>query len=182
MSRIVLITGGSRSGKSAHAQKLAESLPGPRTFIATCPVIDDEMQQRINLHRQARSAADWETLEEPVHLAAALRSTRLVPVVLVDCITLWINNLMYATEQNGGNLSESQITEHCREVIKACEESSGTIIFVTNEVGLGIVPDNAVARRYRDLVGRANQVIAAASDRVELAICGQVLTIKDCGK
>jgi adenosylcobinamide kinase/adenosylcobinamide-phosphate guanylyltransferase len=179
MSRIVLVTGGSRGGKSAYAQKLAESLPGPRTFMATCPVIDDEMRERVRKHRQARRSAQWQTIEEALDVAAALRRTKQQRVVLVDCVTLWVNNLMYEAERSGKTVSESQIVRHCRHVLAACREHPGTVIFVTNEVGMGIVPENALSRRYRDLVGRANQIIAAASDEVDLVVCGQVLKIKE---
>lgn len=178
MARIVLVTGGSRSGKSAHAQKLAESLPGPRTFVATCPAIDREMRERVRQHRRARRAAQWRTIEEPLDLPDALHRTKR-GVVLVDCVTLWINNLLYEAERSGKTVSESQIARHCRKVLATCREHPGTIIFVTNEVGMSIVPENALSRRYRDLVGRANQLIAAASDAVDLVVCGQVLKIKE---
>ena len=179
MARIILITGGSRSGKSAHAQCLAESLPGRRAFIATCPVIDDEMRERVSLHRAERRKSRWRTIEETLDLAGALRSAKPQRVVLVDCLTLWVNNLMYQAEQRGKTISESQIARHCREVLAACREHPGTVIFVTNEVGMGIVPENAISRRYRDLAGRTNQIIAAASHEVCLVVCGQSLEIKN---
>ena len=179
MSRIVLVTGGSRSGKSAYAQKIAESLAGPRTFVATCPVIDDEMRERIGRHRRAREGRNWRTIEEPLDIAGAIRRARRQRVVLVDCITLWVNNLLYAAEESGKSVSESQMVRHCRQVLAACREHPGTVIFVTNEVGMGIVPDNPLSRRYRDLVGRAGQILAAASDAVYLLVCGQALAIKE---
>ena len=101
MSKIILITGGSRSGKSAFAQRLAEALPGPRAFVATCPVIDPEMNDRIRRHQEARSLAEWQTFEEPLDLAAACRGAAALPVILVDCLTLWVNNVMYAAAQQG---------------------------------------------------------------------------------
>jgi adenosylcobinamide kinase / adenosylcobinamide-phosphate guanylyltransferase len=179
MSRIVLVTGGSRSGKSAHAQKVAESLPGPRTFVATCPLVDDEIRDRVRKHRRARDGKDWRTIEETLDVPAAILRTKRQKVVLVDCITLWVNNLMYEAERSGKTISESQMVRRCRQLLDACREHPGTIIFVTNEVGMSIVPDNALSRRYRDLVGRANQIIAAASDAVYLVVCGQVLAIKE---
>lgn len=179
MSRIILVTGGGRSGKSAHAQRIAESLSGPRAFVATCPVIDDELRERVRQHRRARSLKRWRTIEEPLDVAGAIRRALVQRVVLVDCVTLWVNNLLYEAERCGKTISESQMVRHCRQVIAACREHPGTVIFVSNEVGMGIVPENALSRRYRDLVGRANQVIAAASDSVYLMVCGQVLAIKE---
>jgi len=178
MARLLLVTGGSRSGKSAYAQQLAESLPGPRAFVATCPPLDDEMRVRVRRHRQARRGNQWRTIEEPIDLPAALRSAQRQRVVLVDCLTLWVNNLLYQAGQHGKIISESQMVRHCRQVLAACREHPGTVIFVTNEVGMSVVPENALARRYRDLVGRANQTIAAASDRVFLLVCGQPLELR----
>jgi len=177
MARIALVTGGCRSGKSAYAQGLAESLPGPRAYVATCPVLDEEMRQRIEKHRQARSAM-WQTIEEPVLLAEAIRSASAHAVVLADCLTLWINNLMYQAEQKGQDIGEDHVAGQCLTVLDACRSHAGTIIFVTNEVGMGIVPDNALARRYRDLVGRCNQTIAARADVVALVSCGIPLFLK----
>jgi len=178
MARLVLISGGCRSGKSAHAQMLAESLPGRRAYVATCPVIDAEMRRRIDRHQQARSARQWQTFEEPVDLPKALAAAAGFDVVLVDCLTLWVNNLMYEAEQQGAQVSEEQMTDRCQALLTACRAHRGTIILVTNEVGMGIVPDNAVARRYRDLAGRCNQVIAAGADVVTLVACGLPLTLK----
>jgi adenosylcobinamide kinase/adenosylcobinamide-phosphate guanylyltransferase len=177
MARVVLVTGGCRSGKSAYAQNLAESLPGRRAYVATCPVVDDEMRRRIEKHRQARSQL-WETFEEPLLLDGAIRSTAAFPVVLVDCLTLWVNNLMYRAQQQGQDTGEEQVAANCGQVLAACKDRAGTVIFVTNEVGMGIVPDNAPARRYRDLVGRCNQVMAAGADAVALVSCGIPLFLK----
>jgi len=178
MARVILVTGGCRSGKSAHALKLAESLPGRRAFLATCPVADEEMRQRILRHQRARAAANWQTLEEPVRLAEALASAEGVEVVLVDCLTLWVSNLMYQAEQLGREMDEDAVAERSREVLSACHKRDGAVLFVTNEVGLGVVPENALGRRFRDLVGRCNQTIAAGADTVTLVTCGVPLTLK----
>ncbi|MHB0911855.1 MAG: bifunctional adenosylcobinamide kinase/adenosylcobinamide-phosphate guanylyltransferase [Armatimonadota bacterium] len=172
MGRITLVTGGGRSGKSTYAQSLAESLPGRRAFVATCPVIDDEMDERIAKHKALRQG--WETIEEPVHLAEAL-STPGYGVFLVDCLTLWVNNLLYADE----SISEEKIAELCRGVLDACRRSEAETIFVTNEVGMGIVPGDPLSRRYRDLIGRANQVIAQEAESVVLVVCGISMKIKE---
>ena len=178
MARIILVTGGSRSGKSRHAQKLAESQDGLRAFIATCPVIDGEMRARVRKHQRARKSSDWHTIEETLDLASALLRSRDYAVVLVDCVTLWVNNVLYEAMQRGKTVSETQIARLCRQALDACGQHPGTIIFVTNEVGMSIVPDNQLSRRFRDLAGRANQIIAAASDQVYFLVCGQALVLK----
>ncbi len=182
MAKIILITGGSRSGKSAYAQKLAEALPGPRAYVATCPVIDPEMELRVKKHREARSAADWETIEEPVDLAGALSRTAAHRVVLVDCLTLWVNNLLYEAEGRGAIFTEEETAVRCREVIDVCGVFPGTVIFVTNELGMGIIPDNEPARRFRDCAGRCNQMLAAAAQTVTLVVAGLPLLLKSGGK
>jgi adenosylcobinamide kinase / adenosylcobinamide-phosphate guanylyltransferase len=180
-ARIHLVTGGCRSGKSAYALQLAEALPRSRVYVATAPVTDDEMRLRIEAHRRARSEHGWETIEEQTDLAGALGQARDHNVVLVDCVTLWINNLLYEADRNGRTLSESEVAEICDKALDAARTCRGTVVFVTNEVGQGIVPENAVARRYRDLVGRANQTIAARADVVTLVSCGIPLHLKVSG-
>ena len=149
-ARIHLVTGGCRSGKSAYAQQLAESLPQSRVFVATAPVTDDEMRGRIEAHRRARSAQGWDTLEEQTDLERALTQAREHNVVLVDCVTLWISNLLFEAEGKGRTLCESDVAQICHRTLDAARACRGTVIFVTNEVGYGIVPENALARRYRD--------------------------------
>ena len=178
MSKIVLVTGGSRSGKSAFAQKWAEALPGPRVFVATCPVIDLEMNERIRRHQEARSLRDWQTFEEPLDLADALRRAQDQPVVLIDCLTLWVNNVMYEAGQQGRVVSEAEIADRCGPILEAALQHDGTVLFVTNEVGLGLVPETPLGRCFRDLAGRVNQTIAAVCDEVFLVVCGQPLKIK----
>lgn len=178
MHQIILITGGGRSGKSAFAQSLAERLPDRRLFLATGAALDEEMALRIRAHQQARQAASWQTLEEPLKLAEAVRSSREYGVVLVDCLTLWINNLMHAAGQSGRELDEDEVARLCRDAAAACASHPGSVLLVTNEVGLGIVPDNALARRYRDFLGRCNQIFAAAAQTVVFMSCGIPLPLK----
>jgi adenosylcobinamide kinase/adenosylcobinamide-phosphate guanylyltransferase len=178
MGKILLVTGGSRSGKSEYAQRTAEAMPGPRAFIATCPVIDNEMQVRIRKHQDARHGRGWHTIEEPLNVEMAVCNAPGFQCLVVDCLTLWINNLMYEAETAGRMISETDISMRCHELIAACNVHPGTILFVTNEVGMGIVPENPASRLYRDLVGRCNQIIAGGSHRVVLLVSGQPLEIK----
>lgn len=172
MADIILVTGGSRSGKSSHAQKLAETLGGPRAYLATCPILDEEMAERCRKHQEARSAAAWDTIEEERDIAGVIRKDRTHSVILVDCLTLWVNNLMYAAEQEGKLLTEEDIATDCRLLLEACKAFSGTVIFVTNEVGMGIVPGNPASRRFRDLAGRCNQIMAASANDVIFMVSG----------
>jgi adenosylcobinamide kinase / adenosylcobinamide-phosphate guanylyltransferase len=178
MARIILITGGSRSGKSMHAQRIAEAITGTRTYIATCPVVDAEMEERIRKHKDARQAGGWQTIEETTDLADALTRAGGSRSILVDCLTLWVNNLMYDAELQKKEITEEEIVKRCRDVLDACDEISGTVIFVTNEVGMGIVPDNALSRLYRDIAGRCNQVMAERANDVIFMVSGMPLNIK----
>ena len=167
---LTLVTGGARSGKSAYAARLAASYGRPVLFVATAEARDDDMRRRVERHRASRPA-EWQTLEEPLSVAVALRAQRpqVQPVVLLDCVTLLVSNLLLA-----GRPVEPEI-----EALLAWQRaSSSTVIAVTNEVGLGIVPDNDLARRYRDELGLANQALAAAATNVVLLVAGLPLAIK----
>ncbi len=178
MGRLVLITGGARSGKSSLALTLAESSAGPRFFVATCPCIDQEMEERIRRHQQERAGRGWQVLEEEVALAQTVRACEPGAVVLVDCLTLWINNLMYLFEKSDKSFSDNDLDGHCQELLQAIADRPGTAICVTNEVGMGIVPEYPAARLYRDLVGRCNRLLAAAADEVIMVSCGLPLYLK----
>lgn len=190
MSAIILVTGGSRSGKSAFALRLAQSRPGPWTFVATCPAIDEEMARKIEVHRQERDAGAWTTIEEEIDLAGAIEragagarneqrtEARATGVIIVDCLTLWVNNLMYRASLAGREVTEPEVVGLTNTVVRAAESAPGTVIFVTNEVGLGIVPPDAPTRLYRNLVGRCGQAIAAAADAAVLVVCGIPITLK----
>lgn len=178
MARIALITGGCRSGKSGFAQRVAEGLPPVRLYVATAPVTDAEMAARIEAHRQARRERGWETLESPLDLESAFQAGRTYSVCLVDCLTLWVNNLLFEAQNRGEAFGEGQVHTRAAAMLDAAERCAAPVIFVTNEVGGGIVPENPLARLYRDLIGRLNQIVAARADWVALVACGLPLNLK----
>ncbi len=163
LAPVTLILGGARSGKSRHGEALVESQPGPCVYLATAEAGDAEMAARIAAHR-ARRGDRWTTVEVPLDLVGALgRETGPGQAVLVDCLTLWLSNLMGA----GRDVSRA-----CAALIAALPGLSGPIVFVSNEVGQGIVPDNAAARAFVDHAGRLHQDLAAAADRVIFMTAG----------
>lgn len=179
MANVILVTGGARSGKSAYSETLAKSFNGSRVYIATCPVMDEEMARRVERHQQQRKNDGWTTVEEERDLSGVIRQSIQYDTILVDCLTLWINNLMYYAERAGAAIAEDRMLEICTELKLACTAHPGNIIFVINEVGLGIVPDNAQARLFRDLSGRCSQEIARFAAKVVLVACGIPLVLKD---
>lgn len=178
MNKIVLVTGGCRSGKSRFAQQMAEAAGLQRLYIATAPALDVEMEERIKRHRQERSQRNWSTCEEALDLVRAFGEHTGFDAVLCDCLTLWVNNLLYQAEQQGDTFGEDDMARLAQAVVDAARQHSGTVIFVTNEVGLGIVPADAISRRFRDLAGRCNQVMAAAADEVYFVVSGIPMQIK----
>jgi len=167
---LTLITGGARAGKSAAALARARALGGEEvSFIATAEAADAEMAQRIRAHKSQRPAA-WETIEEPRDIAAALARSK-HDVVVLDCLTLLVSNLLLA----GG---EEAVRVGVEDLLSAWRKSGKTLIVVSNEVGTGIVPENPLARRYRDLLGWANQKVAAAAGEVVLLVAGLELRLK----
>ena len=171
-TKICFITGGARSGKSAFAENLAKDLAGKRAYIATAQALDPEMAAKIEKHRRDRDNV-WDTYEEPLAVAELLRklSSR-YEVVLIDCLTLWLSNVMAHTE------GDDAVTTRSLELAAAIADFGGSCIVVSNEVGLGIVPDNPLARKFRDLAGMLNQKIAQAADEVYFTASGIPVKIK----
>ncbi|MBW3095757.1 bifunctional adenosylcobinamide kinase/adenosylcobinamide-phosphate guanylyltransferase [Pseudohoeflea coraliihabitans] len=170
--KTTLVLGGARSGKSLFAEQLVAEHAGPRLYIATAQARDDEMQARIVQHRQRRGA-DWQTREVPLDLAAALDALSMAveapAAVLVDCLTLWLSNHM---------LAEHDIAAECGRLCTAIAAYRGPLVLVSSEVGLGIVPDNSLARDFRDHAGRLHQDIAALSGAVYFVAAGLPLKMK----
>ncbi|MCK0196567.1 bifunctional adenosylcobinamide kinase/adenosylcobinamide-phosphate guanylyltransferase [Ancylobacter sp. 6x-1] len=166
---LTLVLGGARSGKSRHAEHLIEAQPAPWCYLATAQAYDAEMTDRIALHRSRRGAG-WETIDAPHHLAAALRTVPPGRPVLIDCLTLWLANRM---------LAEADLDMEGAVLTTALLGHDGEIVIVSNEVGLSIVPENALARRFRDAQGRLNQRIAEIADRVLFMVAGLPMTVKD---
>ena len=164
---LTLVLGGARSGKSRYAEGLVTALPGPWTYVATGQAFDDEMRARIAQHRAER-VPGWLTVDAPVDLPGALAGAGSAPV-LVDCLTLWVSNLL---------LAGADVAAAVAELRAALRARAAATVLVSNEVGMGIVPDNALARAFRDAAGRLHQQVAADADRVVLVVAGLPLAVK----
>ena len=164
---IHLVLGGARSGKSRQAERIVTAFSAPFRYLATGQVLDDEMRERVTAHRQRRDER-WQTVEVPVRLAAALDDAGDRPV-LVDCLTLWLTNLL---------LGEHDVGQAVSGLMDALARRRAPTVLVGSEVGMGIVPENALARRFRDEAGLLHQRIASAADRVVLVVAGLPLVVK----
>ena len=171
-NNVTLVLGGCRSGKSGFALSLADRFGGAGIFMATCEPRDEEMRLRIRRHQKERSTA-WKTVETPLDLAEAIDEyDRSGQVTLVDCLTLWVSNLLLVS------MNEGFLHDKFRVLMEVLRTAKGPTILVSNEIGLGVVPDNAVARQFRDLVGELNQQIALQAAHVFLVTAGIPLAIK----
>ena len=172
LNETIFITGGARSGKSAFAERIAGERPGTRAYLATAQALDAEMVARIEHHRKRRGAA-WDTFEEPLAVAELIgKLSGRYEVLLLDCLTLWLSNVM-ARHENDGDVA-AQVDD----LTVAVRTFPGSAIVVSNEVGLGIGPDNPLARRFRDIAGFANQRLAREADAAYFIAAGIPMKIK----
>lgn len=173
-ARLYLVTGGARSGKSAFAHELALRLGQKRLFVATAQAFDPEMRERIERHQSERGAA-YRTLEEPRDLSSRLAEVEPFDVILIDCLTLWLSNLLLADTR------PEAIEEAVLAGVAAARLKAKHVILVSNEVGFGIVPPHPLGRLFRDLNGRLQQLLAAKADALYLAVMGRVLPLHQLG-
>ncbi|MFH0771677.1 MAG: bifunctional adenosylcobinamide kinase/adenosylcobinamide-phosphate guanylyltransferase [Candidatus Omnitrophota bacterium] len=172
MSRLILITGGARSGKSTYAQNLAKPLKGKIIYIATAEALDEEMKKRVSLHKKSRPK-DWLVIEEPLEVLSAVKKLPKERIVIIlDCLTLLISNLIFK------GLSDNKICANIKAIAEALKRKAEFSIVVTNEVGSGIVPGSALARRFRDIQGTANQIMGKCADEVYLLVSSIPVKIK----
>lgn len=165
---LTLLLGGARSGKSSHAESLVSALPPPWTYVATAQAFDAEMKERITLHRDRRDCR-WNTVDAPLDLAGAIRAIPAGTPLLIDCLTLWLSNQM---------LADHDVEAESSHLADLLARPCGPWFVVSNEVGLGIVPDNPLGRRFRDAQGRLNQKVAARADRVLFMVAGLPMQVK----
>jgi adenosylcobinamide kinase/adenosylcobinamide-phosphate guanylyltransferase len=168
MTSLTFVLGGARSGKSRYAEELIAYHPAPWHYVATAQALDDEMEERIAHHR-ARRDERWTTHDAPFDLVEMLAALPEGQPVLVDCLTLWLTNVM---------LAERDVEAQTHRLAAALAKPRGSLVIVANEVGLGIVPDNALARRFRDAAGRLNQMVAARADKVIFMVAGLPMAVK----
>ena len=179
MGKIILVTGGARSGKSSFAEKLALKIGGGRAaYIATAQIFDDEMNFRVKLHR-SRRGDNWTTFEAPFAAEEKILSAgKNFGAILFDCVTIYISNFLCAANLDDEKILCDELRGLIEKLIDAAKNSDAVTIFVSNEVGAGIVPENKLARRFRDLSGIANQMLAANSDKVFLTVAGLAVDVK----
>lgn len=170
---MTVLLGGAASGKSRAAAALAAGWGRPVTVLATAEALDEEMAERIARHRAERPAA-WTVIEEPIALAAAIERTAMDDALIVDCLTLWVSNMLA-----DGATSDDDVLAAAAAAAKACAARRAPTIVVSNEVGAGIVPMHTLARRYRDLLGRVNAAFAGAAGTVALMVAGRAVTLSD---
>jgi len=175
-TKLIFVTGGARSGKSAFALNLANSMGKRKCYLATAQALDSEMEERIARHKAERGL-DWDCVEEPLLVANKIEGIKgRYDVILFDCLTLWVSNIMHQAPNS--ELPTSNLHQAVAALISACKTSGSTVIVVSNEVGLGIVPDNSLARQFRDMAGTANQLFAEAADEAYFVVSGIPMRLK----
>ncbi len=177
--QLIFVLGGARSGKSSFAERLALRRGGRVLYAATAEPLDDDMKRRIAAHRRQRPP-DWTTLEEPLALSTAIPpALQGHDTCLLDCLTLWVSNMLLSME--GNPLAEREIVAAAHRLIEVYEQTAAAWIVVSNEVGLGVVPPSALGAAYRDALGRVNQIVAARADKVYFMAAGLALELKALG-
>ncbi|HIE28478.1 TPA: bifunctional adenosylcobinamide kinase/adenosylcobinamide-phosphate guanylyltransferase [Candidatus Poribacteria bacterium] len=177
---LILITGGARSGKSRYAVELAKQKSGKVAFIATAIAGDEEMTRRIRMHQSARPS-DWTTIEESINVAQAIADAAVEhKTIIVDCLTLFITNLVFKPpyREEIDDQKEQNIYAAIEQIVDTTKNVEATVIIISNELGMGLVPEDALARRFRDIAGRANQLMAEAADEAYVCISGIPMRIK----
>lgn len=179
MGRLILVTGGARSGKSSFAEKYAAKYGTKIAYIATSQIFDKEMEFRVQLHKERRPA-DWQTFEAPLDAHKAVQqAAESCDMLLFDCLTVYMSNLLCSLDSLDNSAENyALVKEKCHALIEVAQASDSTLLVVTNEVGDGIVPDNHLAREFRDLAGLANQLLAEAAERVYLVTAGIAVDLK----
>lgn len=180
--KLVFVTGGIRSGKSAFAERITSELGQTITYVATAEALDDEMKLRIELHRQRRPD-NWVTVEEPLKVTAVLKEYgSKCDVIMLDCLTILTSNLMFAREQAAGQEfkkeMQNEIIEEIEALARAARDAEAHVVIVSNEVGMTLVSDNFLGRQYQELVGRANQIVAGLADEAYLVAAGYPIALK----
>ena len=179
MGKIILVTGGARSGKSSFAEKLALKIgDGRAAYVATAQIFDDEMKFRVEVHK-SRRGENWRTFEAPFAAEEKIsEAAETFDAILFDCVTLYVSNFLCTAETDDEKFLYDKLRGLIQKLIDAAKISEATTIFVSNEVGAGIVPENKLARRFRDLSGLANQMLAAEAEKVFLTVAGLAVDVK----
>ena len=180
-SKLIMVTGGARSGKSEFAERFVLHFSPKCDYIATAEVLDEEMAERVRLHRKRRMNGRWVNHEAPYEAEKTFENLGSeTQAVLFDCLTVYMCNMLYGKDAPGGSWPErcEVVLSRIDKVIEAAANCGKLVVFVTNEVGDGIVPDNLMAREYRDLAGWVNQRVAAACDKVFMCVAGQAVDVK----
>lgn len=180
MAEITLLLGGARSGKSSYAVDLAKNFDGQVVFLATGVSGDKEMKEKIEQHKRSRPIS-WETIEEPLNIDTALKNaSELAELILLDCLTFWVSNLLlhYRNQGKSGAQLEKEVLNQVEQVTSTAKRIESQLIIISNEVGMGVVPESSLGRIFRDILGRANQLVASYADQVFLLVAGLPIKVK----
>ena len=176
--KLILVTGGARSGKSSFAEKLAKEANKDVTYLATCQALDEEMTLRIEEHKKRRPK-NWKTIEEPLNASSVIeKEGKSDRVILLDCLALLVANLIFSKGDSTSELIDQAVLNEIKTLAKISKDAPASVIIVTNEVGMGIVPEYPLGRAYRDTLGKANQILASEADEVYLLVCGIPVNVK----